>query len=253
MGGSFSATERWCSLRESSRNAPASNRLRLDENRANMGGPVNLDCRDDHQSPTAIKSKQCLLLGQLIGERREDSAPIATCLLSAFGSIGGVLSASRYALASVVEDQTIVERLLAAKPAVLEGLGERVQRISFDLCDLALQQWIVGLFKGYRRERIHIALLDRSKRLIFDEPLSDGDLGKVDGSLRQIVRCSIDIDASGVVLMHNHPSGDVKPSAADVDETRRIAYILSSLDMHLEDHLIVGEDKIFSMKGAKLI
>jgi DNA repair protein RadC len=55
------------------------------------------------------------------------------------------------------------------------------------------------------------------------------------------------------VLMHNHPSGDVTPSAADVDETRRIAHVLSSLDMRLEDHLIVSERKIFSMKGAMLI
>ena len=253
MGSSSAIAQRRSAFRKGSRNSRTPNRLRVDEEWSNMGRFSSFDCWHDHQSSTTIQSKQSKLLRQLIGERQVDSAFIATRLLSAFGSIGGVLSASPDALASLVEDQTIVDRLLAAKPAVLEGLAERVQRVSFDLRDLALQQWIVGLFKGYRRERIHLALLDRGKRIIFDEPLSDGDLGKVDGSLRQIVRSGIGIDASGVVLMHNHPSGDVKPSVADVDETRRIAYILSSLDMHLEDHLIVGEGKIFSMKGAKLI
>ena len=153
----------------------------------------------------------------------------------------------------MVEDRAIVERLLAAKSAVLAGMGEQVRRISFDLRDVALQQWIVGLFKGYRQEHIHVALLDRGKRLIFDEPLNAGELGRVEGSLRQIVRSGIGIDASGVVLMHNHPSGQVKPSAADVNETRRIGYILASLDMRLEDHLIVSEHKIFSMKEAMLV
>jgi DNA repair protein RadC len=53
--------------------------------------------------------------------------------------------------------------------------------------------------------------------------------------------------------MHNHPSGEVKPSATDIEETRRIGYILTNLDMQLEDHLIVAENKIFSMRGAKLL
>lgn len=174
-------------------------------------------------------------------------------LLTAFGSIGGVLSASSDALANVIDDPDIVQRLVAAKPAVLEGLGERTRRIAFDLHDVTLQQWIVGLFRGYCRERIHVALLDRGKRLIFDKPLNDGELGKVEGSLRQIVRWGVSIDASGVVLMHNHPSGEVKPSATDIEETRRIGYILTNLDMQLEDHLIVAENKIFSMRGAKLL
>lgn len=253
MGGSLSTSERWSPFREGAQHSRASNRLRLDENRANMGGLVALDCRHDLQSSVAIKSKHYDLLRQLIGEGKSDTDSIATHLLSVFGSIGGILSASPDRLASVIEDQAIIDRLLAAMPAVLEGLGEKVRRISFDLRDLSLQQWIVGLFKGYRRERIHVALLDRDKRLIFDEPMNEGELGKVDGNLRQIVRSGIGVDASGVVLMHNHPSGDVTPSAADVDETRRIAYILSSLDMQLEDHLIVGESSIFSMRGARLI
>ena len=156
-------------------------------------------------------------------------------------------------LASVVADRAVIERLAAAKPAVLEGLGEQIKRVVFDLTDVALQRWIVGLFSGYRRERIHVALLDKSKRLIFDRPVSDGDPGKVEGCLRRIVRSGIEIDASGVVLMHNHPSGEANPSAADIKETRRISYILSNLDMQLEDHLIVAQNRIFSMRGAELL
>jgi hypothetical protein len=154
MGGSVSTAERWRSLREGTRNACAPNRLRLDENRSNLGGPSTLDCRHDHQSSAAVVAKQGALLRQLIGERQADSGQIAMRLMSAFGSLGGVLSATPEALAKVVEDSSLVDRLAAAKPAVLEYLGECVLRISFDLADVALQQWIVSLFKGFRRERI---------------------------------------------------------------------------------------------------
>jgi DNA repair protein RadC len=253
MGGSSAIAQRWSAFREGTRNSPAPDRLCMDEKWSDLGSPYTLDCWYDRQSSAATFTKQYLLLRQLIGESHADSALIASRLLSKFGSIGDVLSASSVALTRVIEDHAIVARLLAAKPAVLEGLGERAQRIVFDLRDVTLQHWIVGLFKGLRRERIHVALLDRGKRVIFDEPLTDGELGRVEGSLRQIVCRGIGIDASGVVLMHNHPSGDVTPSAADVDETRRIAHVLSSLDMRLEDHLIVSARKIFSMKGAMLL
>lgn len=253
MGGSFSTAKRWSTFREGTRNSRAPDRVCVDENRANLGSPDTPDRRNNHQSSSAILAKQSHLLRQLIGESQADSAVLATHLLAIFGSIGGVLSAPPYALAKVVNDPAIAGRLAAAKPAVLESLGERVQRIPFDLNDIALQQWITALFKGYRRERIHVALLDKGKRLIFDEHLGDGGLNTVEGSLRQIVRSGMGIDASGVVLMHNHPSGDVRPSATDVDTTRRINRVLSSLDMQLEDHLIVSENKIFSMRGAMLI
>ncbi|MEE4539547.1 MAG: JAB domain-containing protein [Erythrobacter sp.] len=191
------------------------------------------------------------MLGKLIGEGPPSSAQIATRLLKAFGSIGGVLCADP--LARVHDDPNMVERRIGAQPALFDGPGKQTGRIAFDLNDATFQRWIVGLFRGHRRERIHIALLDRARHLVFDEHLSDGELGKVEGSLRHIVRRGIGLNASGVVLMHNHPSGDARPSAADIEETRRIAYVLINLDMRLEDHLIVAGNRIFSMRGGKLL
>lgn len=173
--------------------------------------------------------------------------------MACFGSIGSVLTAQRAALARVIDDSELIERLLVARAAVLEGLAEQVQRKRFELADGTLQQWIVGLFKGLRRERIHLALLDADRRLIFDEPLSEGGLQGVTGNLRRIVGRGIGIDAAGVVLMHNHPSGDVRPSAADIAETRRIAFLLGNLDLPLVDHLVVAGNAIFSMREASML
>ena len=73
------------------------------------------------------------------------------------------------------------------------------------------------------------------------------------GNLRTIVRSAIALDASAVVLMHNHPSGNPTPSAADIAETRRISGLLESLDLRLQDHLIISGRAIFSMRGGKLL
>jgi len=131
--------------------------------------------------------------------------------------------------------------------------GGRALRRMFDLNDIAVQQWIVGLFSGCRRERIHVAWLDRAKCLISDEALNDGTPATVEGNLRQIVHSGLGIDAAGLILMHNHPSGDVRPSGADLRATRQIHDVLASLDIRLEDHLIVSGHKLFSMRGAQLI
>lgn len=156
-------------------------------------------------------------------------------------------------LARFVDDAALVERIAVAKSVVLEGIGEQIRRMPWDLTDLSVQQWIVGLFKGGRNERIHMALLDHENRLILDEPLAEGTLQGVTGNFRKIVGSGIEAGASAVVLMHNHPSGDARPSKADIDETRRISFLLENLDLRLEDHLVVAGNAIFSMRGANLV
>lgn len=253
MGGSLSTAERRRALRKINGHADAAHSLCVDEERTYMGGPRPLDHRDTRPSTPEVFARQRALLAKLIGGKCDLAESIATRLLSTFGSVGGVLTAQPAALARIVDCPELVERLAAARPVVVEGLGEEVHRTRFELTDIALQQWIVSLFKGLRRERIHLALLDGNKRLIFDEQLSEGDLRCVTGNLRNIVSTGISFDATGVVLMHNHPSGNAHPSAADVKETRRIAFLLENLDLCLEDHLIVSGNSIFSMRGAMLL
>jgi DNA repair protein RadC len=197
--------------------------------------------------------RQRALLARLIGTEIDAADTIAARLLSELGSIGGVLSANAAVLSRFVDDAAVVNRIAIAKSAVLEGIGEQVRRTPWELTNIPLQQWVVGLFKGSRIERVHMVLLDHDKRLIFDEPLAEGDLQGVTGNLRKVVSCGIDAGASAVVLMHNHPSGNTHPSKSDIAETRRISFLLENLDLRLEDHLIVSGNAIFSMRGAMLI
>lgn len=253
MGGSVSTVERRSSWDHAVRHGAKAARLRVDDERPHLGGFAAFDRRHAWSPAADAVLRQRSLLARLIGGEAHNAEAIAGRLISSFGSIGAVLGAPPATLAEIIDDAELADRLGAARAAVLEGLGETVLRTRFDLTDAALQQWIVGLFKGLRRERIHLALLDSEQRLIWDEPLSDGTLSGVAGSLRKIVLRGLGVDASGVVLMHNHPSGNVKPSKSDIEETRRIAYLLASLDLHLADHLVVAGNAIFSMRGAGLI
>lgn len=253
MGFGTSIVERWDAFYSNTQNTDRTARLRMDEKRSDMGSFDSADYRNAWFSTKQEYARQSALLARLIGDDHRGCAAVTSQLLAAFGSIGGVLLADAAALARVIGDEAIVDRLTATRSAVMEGLSEQVRRIPFDLGAIGIQRWVVGLFKGVRRERIHFALLDRSCRVIFDGLLADGELARVSGSMRQIVGSGLGMAASGVVLMHNHPSGDVEPSVADVEETRRIADVLMNLDMPLVDHLIVSDNAIFSMKGAGLL
>lgn len=189
----------------------------------------------------------------MIGGEYDNADSIAARLLLTFGSIDRVLSAHPESLSRFIDDADLVSRIAAAKTVVMEGLGEQVRRARFDLADRSMQRWVVGLFKGLQVERVHTVFLDREQHLLFDEPCSSGNLQGVSGNLRAIVRSGIALDASAVVLMHNHPSGNPNPSAADIAETRRIRGLLENLDMRLQDHLIVSGNTIFSMRGGKLL
>lgn len=253
MGSSLSITQLERAFRKSTGNSRPTGRLRVDEDRANMGGLYSADHGNDRTSSAGIFSRQRAVLAGLIGGEYLAAEETATLLMSAFGSVCGVLTAQPTALSRVLNNPELVKRLTAARAAVVESLSEKVQWTRFEIANQDWQQWIVGLFKGLRRERLHLAYLDSDRRLITDEALSEGDLSGVTGSLRHIVRTGFGVDASRLVLMHNHPSGNAEPSRQDIDETRRVASLLATLDLQLEDHVIVAGNTLFSMRGASLI
>jgi DNA repair protein RadC len=167
--------------------------------------------------------------------------------------VGSVLAAPSTALARLIDDPGLVNRLIAAKAVVSDVMGEQIRRARFDISNRLVQLWVISLFKERRTERVHLALLGNNMQLLGEERLAEGNLQTVRINLRKLVARGIEVGASAVVLMHNHPSGDPQPSVADIDETRTIASLLKHLDLHLHDHLIVAADTIFSMRGAKLI
>ena len=102
-------------------------------------------------------------------------------------------------------------------------------------------------------ERFHVLYLDRKNRLISDECLAIGTVDHVPVYPREIAKRVLLLNASALIIVHNHPSGDPTPSSADIRMTQQIAVIAESMGISVHDHLIVGRHGHASLKSLQLI
>jgi DNA repair protein RadC len=103
------------------------------------------------------------------------------------------------------------------------------------------------------REQFRVLFLDKKNRLIADEMLGQGTVDHAPVYPREVARRALELSASALILVHNHPSGDPHPSAADVDMTRQVAAAIRVLNIALHDHLVVGKDGVASFKALGLL
>ncbi len=180
-----------------------------------------------------------------------DTNVTAHNLIDAFGSLQGVLDAPVEELRKVkgVGEYTAVflsilpqlaRRYFKSKSSDRIGMSERE----------ALTQYVRTLFIGMKTEHIFLLSFDGSGQLNNTVKLSEGGVKQIRMDNRRVMEAALRSDASYVVLAHNHPGGVAAPSAADVSATRTAANLLASVDIHLENHLIVAGDDCFSMADS---
>ncbi len=110
-----------------------------------------------------------------------------------------------------------------------------------DYCDIAVRGEV---------ERFHVLYLDRKNRLISDEHLGIGTVDHVPVYPREVVRRALDLNASALILVHNHPSGDPEPSEADIAMTKEVQKACDVLGLALHDHIIVGAGREVSLRSG---
>jgi DNA repair protein RadC len=103
------------------------------------------------------------------------------------------------------------------------------------------------------KEHFRILFLDKGNHLIADEQHQTGTVDHTPVYPREVVKRALELSATAVILVHNHPSGDPTPSRADIDMTRAIVEIARPLGIAVHDHLIVGKDGHASLKALKLM
>jgi DNA repair protein RadC len=185
---------------------------------------------------------------------RRDVKPVAKELIRRFGTFAEVLAAPPGRLmevdgvgASVVTDLKVVEaagRRLArgavARRPVLASWGAVL-----DYCRAAMA--------FAEREQFRLLFLDKRNVLIADELQQSGTVDHTPVYPREVVKRALELSASALILVHNHPSGDPSPSPADIRMTREIAAVAKPLGIVVHDHIIVGREGHASLKGLKLI
>ena len=107
--------------------------------------------------------------------------------------------------------------------------------------------------RPWAREQFRVLFLDKKNQLIADEVMNHGTVDHAPVYPREVARRSLELSASAVILVHNHPSGDPTPSAADIDMTRRVVDACRPLRIAIHDHLVVGRDGVASLKALGLM
>jgi DNA repair protein RadC len=102
-------------------------------------------------------------------------------------------------------------------------------------------------------ERLRVLFLNAGNRLLDDETVADGSVSETPIYPREIVRRALEIGATGLILAHNHPSGDPRPSPGDVEATRRVAAAAQPLEIHIHDHVIVARSGWTSFRALGLL
>jgi DNA repair protein RadC len=192
-----------------------------------------------------------LVLFRLIPRR--DTKPIAKALLSRFGTLAGVFGAPLALLTEVkgVGDTVALDLKLMAtvgQRMLKSGLRDKQVLSSWsaviDYCHAAMA------FEA--REQFRILFLDKRNVLIADEVQGHGTVDHTPVYPREVVRRALELSATALILVHNHPSGDPTPSRADIDMTKTIVDTARPLGISVHDHIIIGRDGHASLKGLRL-
>ncbi len=185
---------------------------------------------------------------------RRDVKPLAKSLLKAFGSYEGVLSADPAAIAAVKGmGEAGVAILKAVEVAARRLAQERVLKKPVISNWPALLDYCRTAMAHARREQFRILFLDRKNVLIADEIQQEGTVDHTPVYPREVIRRALELHASALILVHNHPSGDPTPSRADIDMTREIAEAGRKLGIRLHDHLVIGRTGHASFKTMGLL
>lgn len=179
---------------------------------------------------------------------RRDCKQQARALLKRFGSLRGVLEADAQALATV--EGVGPKNILGLKliPAVAGRYLEDRLLAGGELCDAAGAGEYLRLTMGpLERETFRVLLLDQARRATRAEDLFSGTLGETAVYPREVVARALAQGAAGIICAHNHPSGELRPSRADLDLTRRLYYACRAVGLELVDHVIVGRQAVLSL------
>ncbi|MDH3968558.1 MAG: DNA repair protein RadC [Rhodospirillales bacterium] len=185
---------------------------------------------------------------------RRDVKPIAKQLIARFGSLAGVLAADARDLADIayVKDSAVATFKIAheaAKRMAREELADKPVISSWDqllaYCRIALGREAV--------ERFHLLFLDRKNRLIADEAQQRGTVDHTPVYPREVVKRALELGASALILVHNHPSGDPTPSAADIAMTREVREAAEKLGISVHDHVVIAKSGHASFRALGLL
>ncbi|MEA2979964.1 MAG: repair protein RadC [Alphaproteobacteria bacterium] len=204
--------------------------------------------------PDAVTEYELLELVLFRAIPRRDVKPLAKALIAKFGSFGEVVSAPRQRLREIdgLGEAAIAEIKIVQAAANRLARGEAKKRTVLSSWSAVLDYCRTTMAFA-DKEQFRVLFLDKRNQVIADELQQTGTVDHTPVYPREVVKRALELSATAIILVHNHPSGDPTPSRADIQMTQSIVEIAKPLGISVHDHIIVGKEGHTSFKGLKLI
>jgi DNA repair protein RadC len=204
--------------------------------------------------PDALTDYELLEMALYPALLRRDTKPLAKALLKKFGSFAEVLHASVPRLREVdgIGEASINQIKLLAAAATRVAKGEIKKSIALSSWNDVIDYIRTGMAFA-DKEQFRLLFLDKRNQLISDEVQQTGTVDHTPVYPREVIKRALELSATALILVHNHPSGDPTPSQADIQMTKAIVDIATPLGISVHDHIIVGKKGHASLKGMRLI
>jgi len=181
--------------------------------------------------------------------QRRDVKPLAKALIDHFGGFAEVISASPERLKEIngVGERVVIELKLVHAAALRLAQGQIKNRQVLTSWS-ALIDYCRSSMAFKEREQFRIIFLDRKNKVLADEVQQEGTVDHTPVYPREVIKRALELNATAIILVHNHPSGDPTPSRADIDMTAKIVEAADKLGITVHDHVIIGREGHASLK-----
>ncbi len=219
-----------------------------------LGHRERLRRRFREAGPDALPDYELLEMILFRAVPRRDTKPLAKAVLAKFGSFAEALNAPDERLREVpgLGEAAITEIKLVRAAALRLVRGEVLERPVLASWSQVLDYCRASM--GFEaKEQFRILFLDKRNQIIADEVQQKGTVDHTPVYVREVVKRALELSATAIVLVHNHPSGDPTPSRADIEMTKQIVASAKNLGIVVHDHIIVGRQGHASFRGLGLI
>lgn len=204
--------------------------------------------------PDALLDHELLEMVLFLALPRRDTKPIARALLARFGSFAQAIAAPAPALREIEGlGEAGIAALKTVQAAALRlARAEVIERPVMSNWD-RLMDYLGAALQRERIEQFRVLFLDAKNRLITDEAQGRGTVNHTPVYPREVVKRALELQASALILVHNHPSGDPTPSRADIEMTQEVKLAAQALGIVLHDHVVIGNGRQLSFRRQGLL
>ena len=206
------------------------------------------------RGPDALADYELLEMLLFFAMPKGDTKPLAKALINRFGSFANVLAARQEELMATrgLGPHSVAALKLVQASALRMARAEVLDRPVLNKWD-ALIDYLTMAMARENIEQFRVLFLDSKNRLIADEAQAKGTVNHTPVYPREVVKRALDLHATALILVHNHPSGDPTPSRADIEMTQEIRRAGELLSIVVHDHVIIGRGRYLSFRREGLI